>query len=317
MIGTIMIPHDGSDAAALAITYAERIPSRVVRLIRVEPPFQVLAPGPLENFRSDWQSVRTGQVRAELEPIAERLRNQGRTVEVVVRFGDPAEEIITTSDGADLIVMATQGRGAAGRALFGSVADRVARHSRTPALLVRGAAQSAPPEIARIVVPLDGSSLAEQALPLATTLATDLGLPVHLVRVVLPDQTFEEMLPGRPSEDADLVTGDAPVPYQDRLVGESAAYLEEIAAPLRAIGLTVHVDTPVGPVASTLIDDLRSDDLVVMTTQGRGGLERWLLGSVADKLVRAAKGPVLLVRATDAESRPAASGNEGQPQNED
>lgn len=316
MIGTIVIPDDGSDAARLAFPYAEQIPSRVVRLVRVEPPFQVLAPGPLENFRPDWQAVRTGQVREEVESFAAGLRDQGRTVEVVVRFGDPSEEIIAASEGADLIVMATQGRGAAGRAMFGSVADRVARHSRSPTLLVPGSAQGSFPVMARIVVPLDGSPLAEHALPLATTLATDLGLPVQLIRVVIPDQTFEEMLPGRLTEDGDPMPGEALEPYQDRLVSESAAYLEGIAEPLRARRVAVQTNAPVGSVASTLIDELRPDDLVVMTTHGRGGLERWLLGSVADKLVRTANGPVLLVRAADAESRHVASGDEGPPQNE-
>jgi nucleotide-binding universal stress UspA family protein len=311
MIGTIVIPDDGSNAARLAFPYAERIPSRVVCLIRVEPPFQVLAPGPLENFRPDWRAVRTGQVREALEPIAEGLRNQGRTVEIVVRFGDPAEQIIAASEDADLIIMTTQGRGAAGRALFGSVADRVSRHARTPTLLVRGAAQAALPGIGRIIVPLDGSTLAEHALPLAATLATDLSLPLHLVRVVLPDQTFEEMVPGRLSEDADSMTSEALEPYQDRLVSESAAYLEGIADPLRARGLAVQTNVPVGSVASALIDEHRPDDLVVMTTHGRGGLERWLLGSVAEKLVRSAKGPVLLVRAADADSRLADPGDEG------
>ena len=278
MLGTIIVPHDGSEAAGLAFQYADLLPCKSVRLVRVEPPFQVLAPGPLENFRPDWRTVRTDQVREELAPVAERFRSQGRTVDVEVRFGDPAEEIIAAGEGADLIVMNTQGRGTAGRALFGSVADRVSRHSRTPTLLIHAAAQPASPLIASIVVPLDGSPLAEHALPMAARLATDLGLPIHLLRVVKPNQAIA----GEQS------------PAED--VTSATAYLDSMAEPLRAQGLTVKTTAPVGTPTIALLDALHPDDLVVMTSQGRSGMARWMLGSVAEQLIRSAPGPVLLVR---------------------
>jgi nucleotide-binding universal stress UspA family protein len=195
---TIIIPYDGSEPAALAFLYAEWLPSRAMRLVRVEPPFQVLAPGPLENFRPDWREVRAAQVAEELEPVAERFRRRGRDIEIVVRFGDPAEEILTAAAGADLIVMTTQGRGTTGRALFGSVADRVCRHADTPTLLVRAAAaQAVRPQFAQIVVPLDGSPLAERALPPATALAACLGLSVRLLRIVDPAESPEDIPLGR------------------------------------------------------------------------------------------------------------------------
>ncbi|MCA9879107.1 MAG: universal stress protein [Thermomicrobiales bacterium] len=269
MFRTILIPDDGSESGALALHYADLLPSEGVRLVRVEPPFQVLAPGPLEDFRPDWRTVRAEQVQQELAPVVERFQNQGRVVDVDVRFGDPAEEIIAASEGADLIVMSTQGRGTAGRALFGSVADRVARHSHTPTLLVRAAAgQSVPPRLAGIVVPLDGSLLAEQALPMAVRLATDLDLPVHLLRVV-----------------------------ESKDMNSATAYLRTIAEPLRAQGRTVQITVPTDVPVFALLDAIHPDDLVVMTSHGRSGMARWLLGSVAEQVLRSAQAPVLLVRA--------------------
>lgn len=308
MLGTIMLPHDGSDSASLAFQYADLLPSQSVRLVRVEPPFQVLEPGPLENFRPDWRDVRTEQIHQELAPFAEHFRRQGRGAEIVVRFGDPAAELIAASEGADLVIMTTQGRGTAGRALFGSVADRVSRHAHTPTLLIRaGAAQLPAPRIARIVVPLDGSSLAEEALPLAATLAGNIGVPVHVLRVVDPYQVAAELPEDRQQQGATAQQ------MAERRVPTATAYLAGIAEPLQAQGLAVKADVLVGATVFTLLDEIRPDDLVVMTTHGRGGLERWLLGSVAEQLVRAAAGPTLLVHAGPTPSSPSAVADEREP----
>jgi nucleotide-binding universal stress UspA family protein len=276
---TILLPIDGSEASRLAVPYVEQFPGSSVRLLRVEPPFQVLAPGPLENFRLDWRAVRTSQVEEELAALAQHLRAQGRDVEILVRFGDPAEEVLAASAGVDLIVMATQGRGTAGRALFGSVADRVSRYARVPTLLVRSNAAQATPSLGQVVVPLDGSNLAEGALPHAVTLAQTLHVPLRLIRVLYPDHSFDIAAPAA----------------GDRGETDAAAYLEGIAGQLRANGLTVTADVRTGAPALILLGELGPDDLVVVASHGRGGMERWLLGSVAEKLVRHAMGPVLLV----------------------
>ena len=100
------------------------------------------------------------------------------------RHGGPAEGIVDDAADADLIVMSTQGAGGGGRLLFGSVADRVARHAPAPTLLLRGGHHPvATQPVQRIVVALDGSLAAERALPLATLLATLLHVPVHFVTV--------------------------------------------------------------------------------------------------------------------------------------
>lgn len=277
---TILLPIDGSEASMLAVPYVDQFPGSAVRLLRVEPPFQVLAPGPLEDFRLDWRAVRTGQIEEELASLAQHFQGQGRDVEIVVRFGDPAEEVLAAAEGVDLIVMATQGRGTAGRALFGSVADRVSRYARVPTLLVRSNAAQAQPHLEQIVVPLDGSDLAEGALPHAAALATSLQLPIRLVHVLLPGLSFDA----------------AHLAASGEIESEVAAYLDRIAAQLQADGRSVTTELQTGVPALILLSNLRPTDLVVIATHGRGGMERWLLGSVAEKLVRHAPGPVFLVR---------------------
>ena len=287
----ILVPLDGSAVAESALAYVELLPSRRVRLLQVEPDSE----GPLLAGGAEWEAWRAGreaEVRAYLERAGERLRQQGRDVETAFAFGDPTDWIIAFSGDADLIVMTTHGRGGGERALFGSVADRVARHAPRPTLLVRGDGQSVPgPRVGRVVVPLDGSVLAERALPVAAEVAADLGVPVHLVRVV----DFDAL---RATVQAGIHAAAAYVRSQEAVQRHAEEYLAGRALELRNRDLTVTAEVLTGSPAVALADTIRRDDLVVMTTHGRGGVRRWLLGSVADKLVREAAAPVLLVRAT-------------------
>jgi len=141
----------------------------------------------------------------------------------------------------------------------------------------------------RIMVPLDGSELAERALPCAERLARLTGATLHLVRVAGP--VFE--------------TTDAAVPeavYADFLVAEmraAEAYLERVRARVDAAGLTVQARRISGTIAGALLIDERDAgiDLVVLCSHGRGAVTRFALGSVAERLLRHGAAPVLLVRA--------------------
>jgi nucleotide-binding universal stress UspA family protein len=288
MYERILIPLDGSATAEAALAYAALLSSRSVRLLAVQP--NILGP-----IRADpslwhmWQEERKAEAAAYLERTGQFLESRGRTVEATFRVGDPTTEILAGAEDADLIIMTTQGRGTAGRALFGSVADSVTRQVLIPTLLVRTDEHAvATARVTRIVVPLDGSTLAEQALPVATTVATDLDVPVHLIRVL-----DREVLR------ATVRSGGIPV---DQVQRHAVQQLAEHVAALENENITATVEVLVGIPAAALLDAIRRDDLVVMTTHGRGGIRRWLLGSVADKLVRAAAAPVLLVhgRAQDA-----------------
>jgi len=299
----IVVPLDGSPFAehalpcAAAIARATRARLRLVLVHRLPPP-----PTDRESLRiytSLEVAVRKSQ-RAYLREVATRLRQGwGLQVTSVSPDGPIGPTLIRYLDelGADLVVMATHGRGALGRAVLGSVADRVVRTAGVPVLLVRPPGEEPPPETAwtpgEILVPLDGSALAEAALDPAADLARRLGARLSLVQVIVPIAT----------------TTDPPLPfptgYDEHLTEirrrEGQDYLDSLAEPLRATGLTVGAAAVVGGSAAGALVDLsrpRRAGLIVIASHGHGGVRRVALGSVADKLVRAAEVPVLVVRPT-------------------
>jgi nucleotide-binding universal stress UspA family protein len=282
MFDLILVPLDGSEAAEAALAVAELIPSTRVRFLTVE------------SDLSDLTAICATEpdCQAYLERVAEPLRRQGREVETVVTFGDPTREIVTSAAAADLIVMGSHGRGAVGRLALGSIADHVARHAPAPTLIVRGGRRPATAiPLTRIIVPLDGSALAEQALPVAIALADTMGLPVHLVRVVDFD-------PVRGTVEAGVVVAKAYAKSQAAIIRLAETYLAEQVQRLRNKDVATTSELRTGTPASELLDAIHEGDLVVLTTRERGSIQRWFLGSVAAELVRRAAGPVLLVRAT-------------------
>ncbi len=143
----------------------------------------------------------------------------------------------------------------------------------------------------RILVPLDGSKLAEQALPYAREFCKGeveiiLFQVVHLpIPLAAPDVNMA-----------------VPLPDPKELLDEALAYLNEIAESLRQEGARVSVDAVERDVVADAIVDYAKEhdiDLIVMTTHGRSGLSRLIFGSVAESVVRHAPCPVLLVRAKE------------------
>ncbi len=145
----------------------------------------------------------------------------------------------------------------------------------------------------RIVIPLDGSKLAEAALPQASDLARLTGAPIHLVCVI------DEMRLGRYSGPSGLALGRAALEilFSDEKA-EAATYLDEVAARLKTSGQIVDSEVRLGYVAREIVAATRPDDLLVMASHGRGGLSRWLIGSVAEDVLRHGSAPVLLVKAS-------------------
>ncbi len=142
----------------------------------------------------------------------------------------------------------------------------------------------------RIVVPLDGSELAERALPQAEGLSRLTSAPLHLVRVV--DLTRLE----RYGPYAPIVPAGA---FDRVLAEEREAAREELEATARNLAardLAVTVEVRHGTVTHELVRLSRPGDVMVMASHGRGGLVRWFLGSVAEEVVRRSPVPVLLVR---------------------
>jgi nucleotide-binding universal stress UspA family protein len=140
----------------------------------------------------------------------------------------------------------------------------------------------------RILVPLDGSPLAEAALAHAETLAQQFASEVLLLRVVV--SPYAIIAP-------DLVLAGYDSNHQ-QFEDQAEHYLQAVAGKLAARQIKVRTMTCDGPVAEAILDRARENqiDLIVMSTHGRGGVSRWVYGSVADRLLQAAPCPVLLVR---------------------
>jgi nucleotide-binding universal stress UspA family protein len=289
MYRRIVVPLDGSIAAEAAIPFARLIPSAAVRLVYVAPARTDVSPDFLAVARVKLRSAPDEVEQAYLERVGSALRTAERTVECVVRLGDPAEEIIGAAGDADLIVIASVHLGS-GRLADGSVADRVARHARIPTLIVRAEGSVAPTRFARVVVPLDGSTQAEAAVPLARRFCEDLGVPLHLIRVVEPALALDLVEVGLFSTET----------YESTVASLKMAAEEEFAAvQAREMGrgTPISSDLRVGAPAAELIAALHPDDLVVMTTHGAGGTVGWCIGGVAEKLLRRAPAPVVLIHA--------------------
>lgn len=287
MFDTILVPLDGSPWAEAALAVAELIPSRNVCLLNVR----------MDTAQLDEVCEAAERGELYLEQVAAPLRAQGRHVRTEVVFGDAGRRIVDFAESADLVVMGSRGCGATRTFLLGSVANWVARHSPAPTLIVRGGDDPATAfPLTRIVVPLDGTAPAEAALPLAATLAGDLGLPVHLVRV----QDFDLV---RASVEAGMAAARASARTQAEIARLSTNYLERQAQELRNRNVAVTSELRTGDPASELLASINAGDLVVLATSERSGLDRWLLGSVADELVRKSPGPVLLVRSSVAGAR--------------
>ncbi len=144
----------------------------------------------------------------------------------------------------------------------------------------------------RIMVPLDGSEFAEQALAHAEYLAKVSGATLHLVRAVERPSAVRTHGLGAPVN----VYGDVIALQRE----EAEQYLNELAERRSGEGLSIQVAQLDGPPAAALLDYVREADidLVVMTSRGRSGLTRWAVGSVADRVVQGDAAAVLLVAPT-------------------
>jgi nucleotide-binding universal stress UspA family protein len=296
---SILVPLDGSFAAEQAIALAARLAAQdaEITLLTVVP---AIAGAPEVRYAAkelnELQDPKQGEALARTAMAETMVRWSERGVQLrpLTAIGDPASEILRAAEDLDasLIVMTSHGRGTVGRIRFGSVSDRVARTARIPvAIVVPDQNQSdAPlPALKRVIVPLDGSELALQSLPFAKRIAKQLSIPVDLVQAIDPVGSFYS------------AGGVSPFPaewYREAELGmeESAnGHLSAAAQQLVEDGVTATTTVIKGQPAAALLARIEPDDLVVITSHGRGGLRRWLIGSVAEKLVRHSSGPVVLI----------------------
>ena len=301
MYTRMLIPLDGSKLAENVLPYARALAGALdlrIELLSVVDSMDSARTSHAGHVRSLDAIVEATvqESRRYLEGVARSFT--GSTVTSFVEQGQPEEVIIDKAarDKGTLIGMATRGRSGIHRWLMGSVAEKVLRGATNPLLLVRGNEEGKSDGAARlksIVVPLDGSKRAETVLPPAMDLAKKLSLAIVLTRA------YQIPL------SASYAGAESPyIPNSDALLNlvreEAGAYLEGKVNELHQNGVEkVSSILLVGSGADEIIDLARStpDNLIAMCTHGRSGVERWVLGSVTEKVVRHSGDPVLVVRA--------------------
>lgn len=297
MYRTVMVPLDTSDFSRRAIPAAVAIAREAdaeLYLTHVHASFPpVEGEEPPEAFLQMEDELRERE-RAELEAAAEEVEAVGLSARHALLDGPVTETLAREAEAeADLVVMVTHGRGVFTRFWLGSVADGLVRSCSVPLYLLRpeeGEEQEAP-GFDHVLVPLDGSSFAEQGLEQAVRLGRLVGARFTLLQVLPP-----VMMPGYSYPD--IPEGVDPSALEE-LREEAETYLERKAGPLRDDGLEVGVRTSVHPQTAAAILETADEegvDLVAMATHGRGGLRRMVLGSVADKVLRGTRVPVMVYR---------------------
>ena len=313
MYTSIVVPLDGSEFGKRAIPVALALASRseaAVHLVHVQEHVALPQGAPMYDTRLDHESAHA--LRAGLTALAVELA-RGTTLQVDTHFLDgpvvPTMQRYLRESQHDLVVMMTHGRGGISRAWLGSVADGLIRHAPVPLLLLRQEtawlSEAREPLFRRILVPLDGSALADSVLDHIVSLATTDITVYVLLTVTSPYSPLEYA-----GADIDPLSGRS----HEELQREAAlAYLDSVADELRSSGALVEVLVESHHHAAHGILAVASEhtvDLIALSTHGRGSVGRLIHGSVADKVVRGATVPVLVYRPEPTSAEPSAYGRD-------
>ena len=292
MYQRLLVPLDGSRLAEQVLPYVHvlgnhlKCPISIVRAFGLPYMLESADGATIDRVSTDLRH----QAREYLNRVSMALRDGGGTVSATEYEGDPAPVIINEAEKVPdtLITISTHGRSGVTRWVLGSVAEKVLNATTNPLLMIRGKPTEdssssdipgtsedwvRPVDVNSIVVPLDGSSMAEQVIPHAVALAKSLEVSV-------------------------VPTGVATSASEDTRVSE---YLNNAAQQFRQEGVTTEGGQLLhGDPADALLDMTQRTTgcLVAMTTRGRSGVQRWVMGSVTDRVVRYSDSPVLVVRAT-------------------
>jgi nucleotide-binding universal stress UspA family protein len=241
-----------------------------------------------------WETARRN-AEDYLTTQAAPLRAAGLQVGIEVQRGAAAETIVQAAEREHVavIAMASHGYGGLKRWALGSITDKVVHATETPVFIVRGTPQQVASHhtLQRILVPLDGSALARQALPFATEVAAEARAELIVLTTRIPEMS-EIPIRMPPARDEEM------------LANARAQLLREVRDSAGALLSQELSVTPValsGLPADVIIDQATAQhaDLIVMATHGYSGLKRWALGSVADKVLHATQTPLVIIRAQE------------------
>jgi nucleotide-binding universal stress UspA family protein len=269
MLTKILLTLDGSENAEKAVPWVRHFAGREhaqVVLLKVLPP---------KSDRKGWPQERA-DAREYLQRIERELNYHGIPTKILVRRGRPAEEIVGAAGDqcCDLIVMSTRGGSKVKRWVIGGVTEQVLRLSTVPVLPVWASlAMPRHGHVSRLIVPLDGSRLAEAVVGWSIRLAQFLKsklvfLHVRGSRGTRADKGFEAL--------------------QKRM--------QRTADSLAREGVRAEFKFQRGDAAERILSFADLNDLILTTTHGFGGMKHWVFGSVAEKLIHAGTAPILVYK---------------------
>ena len=332
----ILVPLDGSKRAERALPVAARIAracgGSVVLLRAVTIPIKyepymyesLVSQSPI--FRQQVLDLETEKLKQYLADIARSEDLMDLKTETITLTGEAAPTILDVAreQHIDLIVMSSHGHTGFKRWVLGSVAQRVARHSPVPVFILRDGGSlpthsfpdpKRPLRALMGLVPLDGSELAESALVPAAELITALAAPAQGI------MQLTQVIPF-PESEQDDAQGRTDLEAKEQAICEAELYLGVVADRLRNGNITdLHFGVVCSiaegkDVAEALIrlaehgEAMESTgllggcDLLVMATHGRSGLQRWIMGSVTERVLEATKLPLLIVHACRSDEAP-------------
>ena len=289
---SILVPLDGSAFGEHALPFALSLARRTSAQLHLAHVH--MAPAP--NLADTDDAVLRATERMYFEGLIQRIQARWDVPITTMLLDGPVAPTLheyAIAIEADLIVMTTHGRGALSRFWLGSIADALIRQVSAPVLLIRPREQPLDiehePHINHILIPLDGSALAEHML----AHATQLGRLTQAEYTLL--QAIEPVYMGYGTE---LYGGGMNPQLLEQLQTSAQDYLDGLAVRLRADGLRVQTATVVDLAATAILEYAQAHavDLIALETHGRSGLARWIIGGVADKVIRGETIPVLLHR---------------------
>ena len=295
----IMVPLDGSNAAEMALPYAEQIATKFhseITLVCVAQPSMAKSD---HLFRAYLHAIQE-KVKVELSDWGAK---PGTRVSAEIVAGNPAEVISTcaASKNVSLVVVAGRSRSGEGLWLLGHIVPKVLRETSRPVLLVRKEATREGLHrkglIKKILVPLDGSKAGEQIIPHAVEVAKVTGAEVTLFRAYkLLMRPISVEFYTMPEEEVGKINK-----HREE---EARGYLKSIAGTFREKGLTVSEVTATGNPADVILDYAESNavDILTMSTHGLSAIKRWIFRRVSDRVLHAGDMPVLFARAPGLEN---------------
>ncbi len=284
----IIVGVDGSPASDAAVGWAAH--DAVMRgvpltLIHVQDPAtRTWSQAKVLEEVAGWQKAEGGGILANASKIAHDIANETSqiTINGELLFSAPGPALVDRSEGAELIVVGTDGRGALTRGLLGSVSSGLVRHAGCPVAVIReGETQMPHPANAPVLVGVDGSSASE----LATEIAFDEASRRHVGLIALHAWSNKELV------DVPGVNWPAVKADEERLMSEALAGWQE-RYPDVTVNKLLVCDKP----ARAIVETSQSAQLVVLGSHGRNALTRTFLGSVSNAVVQSVRVPVIVAR---------------------